>query len=107
MNGSELLLNNAERYGLMLAQAVEAPRKLSRPNIGMTSRVQVIRSQQHLYLCPTNVGISYLDPSLSKLLYLSLYLLYCTQGIIAAYVIIHDCSGLGGTSSNFTYTLRI
>ena len=42
MNGSELLLNNAERYGLVLAQAVEAPRKLSRPNIGMTSRVQVM-----------------------------------------------------------------
>ena len=42
MNGSELLLNNAERYGLVLAQAVEAPRRLSRPNIGMTSRVQVM-----------------------------------------------------------------
>ena len=48
MNGSELLLNNAERYGIVLARAVEAPRKLSRPNIGMTlvfiyvSKVQVI-----------------------------------------------------------------
>ena len=36
MNGSELLLNNAERYGLVLARAVKAPRRLSRPNIGMT-----------------------------------------------------------------------
>ena len=36
VNGSELLLNNAERYGLVLARAVEAPRRLSRPNIGMT-----------------------------------------------------------------------
>ena len=35
MNGSELLLSNAERYGLMLAKEVEAPRRLSRPNIGM------------------------------------------------------------------------
>ena len=35
MNGSELLLKNAERYGLVLAQAVEAPRRLSRQNIGM------------------------------------------------------------------------
>ena len=36
MNGSELLLQNAERYGLVLARAVEETRRLSRPNIGMT-----------------------------------------------------------------------
>ena len=35
MNGSELLLSNAERYGLMIAKKVEPPRRLSRPNIGM------------------------------------------------------------------------
>ena len=36
MNGSELLLSNAERYGLMIAKEVEVPRRLSRPNIGMS-----------------------------------------------------------------------
>ena len=36
MNGSELLLSNAERYGLMITKEVEAPRRLSRPNIGMS-----------------------------------------------------------------------
>lgn len=37
MNGSELLLNSAERFGLVLARAQEAsrqPRRLSRSNIG-------------------------------------------------------------------------
>ncbi len=37
MNGSELLLNNAERYGLSLARSLREsapPMVLSRPNIG-------------------------------------------------------------------------
>ena len=68
MNGSELLLNNAERYGLVLAQAVEAPRRLSRPNIGMTlvfiyaSRVQVIG-----YNVFNIIGVSYFNELISKL----------------------------------------
>ena len=36
-NGSELLLDSAERYGLVLARtqdSFESPQRLSRPNIG-------------------------------------------------------------------------
>ena len=36
VDGIELLLSNAERYGLILAKEVEAPRRLSRPNIGLS-----------------------------------------------------------------------
>ena len=38
MNGSELLLNSAERFGLVIASTLEPfmpPRRFSRPNIGM------------------------------------------------------------------------
>lgn len=41
MNGSELLLNNAERYGLALAKTldIDSPsQRLSRPNIGKSTR---------------------------------------------------------------------
>ncbi len=37
MNGSELLLNSAERFGMVIAKAQQVsgpPRRLSRPNIG-------------------------------------------------------------------------
>ena len=52
MNGSELLLNNAERYGLILAKENEAPRRLSRPNIGMSLYTFIISIIiQYLVLC--------------------------------------------------------
>ena len=41
MNGSELLLSSAERYGLVLARAQDilgSPRRLSRPNIGKAKK---------------------------------------------------------------------
>ena len=48
MNGSELLLNTAERFGMVIAktqQVSDSPRRLSRPNIGnynpLTHRVVI------------------------------------------------------------------
>ena len=41
-NGSELLLNNAERFGMVVAKAQrvsDQPRRLSRPNIGMHAAI--------------------------------------------------------------------
>lgn len=64
MNGSELILRNAERFGLILATArreFNIPRRLSRSNIGMLMTVRfselacvfINRSRCVLDLAPT------------------------------------------------------